>query len=102
MEFWVLGGKTVELVEETMADFGGDDLRALRSHLRGEEAYPDALDLGTGAPETEKFFHVTGTVRDLAGYGAVDGDAAVFDGVENALIGGGFAALVVLGLQAVD
>ena len=61
-----------------------------------------ALYLGTVAPEAEEFFEVSGAAGDLAGDRAVNGHETLADGVENAFVGGGFAALVMLRLQSVD
>ena len=79
---------------------GEISLRTLGTLLRGEKTDPDSLYLRTGAPEAEKLFHVSGAAGNLAGDRAVDGHEAVANGVENSLVGGRFAALIMLRLQA--
>ena len=102
LELGIKRKQTLQLVKHLSAHRGGENLRTLGSLLRGEQADPDSLYLRTGAPETEKLFEVSRTAGDLAGDGAVNGYEAVTDRFKNSLVGGRFAALVMLRLQPVD
>jgi hypothetical protein len=98
LELGIKRKKTLQLVQHLAAHGRSENLRTLGSLLWGEQAYPDALYLGTVAPEAEEFFEISRAAGDLASARAVYGHKTFADGVENAFVGGGFAALVMLRL----
>ena len=57
---------------------------------------------GLFAPEAQEFLKIAGTAGDLAGDGAVEGNAGIGDVFQDFLVGGRRATNVVLGLQTVD
>jgi hypothetical protein len=70
--------------------------------LGGEEAEPDLCYRGLTAPELEELIEVSGAVGDLRCDSAMDGDLGVLDVFEDALVSGGLATFIVLGLKAID
>ena len=90
---------------------GGDHSRSLRGSqylpvgcaaLGSEDTEPHLSYLRTVRPESEEFVEVSGALRDLRCDGAVNVDLRTLNVFEDAVVGGGFAALIVFGLQAVD
>src|SRR5437016_4372048 len=88
-----------------------DRLHALRwrknlggyfSALGSEHAHPDLSHLFSRGPKLKKVFQVIGTIHHLSRDGAVHGDPVSSDVLENAFVGGRFAASIVLRLQAVN
>src|SRR6201992_821757 len=102
LEFWIERIESLQLVQDFSPHGRRQDLRSFCPHLRRKQTYPNALDLRTVTPETEKFFEVSRTIRDLSGNRAVNGDKTFTDRFENALVGGRLATLVMLRLQSVD
>ena len=80
----------------------GEDLWISGTPLRSEQAEPDLRYGRLGAPELKELVEVSGAGGDLCGDGAVDGDSGVLDIFEDALVGGGLAALVVLRVKSID
>ena len=70
--------------------------------LRCVEAHPDFFDLRALRPEREKLVKVAGPRGQLARRRAMHGDCVALDVFENAIVGRGCAADVMLRLQAVD
>ena len=97
IEHRIEGLQAAEIGENGVALREGEDLGIGGSALGREETEPDLDDLGAAAPEAEKFFKVAGAGCDLRGDGAVDKDLRSGDALEDALIGRGLAAGVVLG-----
>jgi hypothetical protein len=102
VEDGVQGTKPQEVLHDEGSLLGREDLRAGGSALWGEEAEPDLVDLGPGAPEAEELFEVAWSVCGKACDGGVNGDLGRGNILEDALVGGGLAPLVVLRLQAID
>ncbi len=89
----------------------GDHTRSLRSSqyllvgcaaLRSEDTEPHLVHLRHVRPEAKEFVEVSGALRDLRRDGAVNGDSRTLNVLEDALIGSGFAAFVMFGLQAIN
>jgi hypothetical protein len=74
----------------------------LFAELRGVEAHPEAVNLWAVAPERHVFFEVAGARKHLARDGPVNVDLAAFDVFEDALVGGGLAANVVMFRETVN
>ena len=72
------------------------------AHLRGVQADPQLRDVRVRRPELHELFEVSVAAHLLPRHGAVDGDVVPLDVLQDAVVGGGLAALVVLGLQPVD
>jgi hypothetical protein len=102
VEDWIKRAKAEKFRDDSGTESRRKNLRSRGSYLWGEDAHPDLFGLRLCAPETEKVLEVTGPSGDLAGDGAVDGDADVCDVLEDAIVGGGSATDIVLGLEAVD
>src|SRR6478735_6256090 len=70
--------------------------------LRRVEADPDLADIGVVRPDADELFEVAVAADLLLGHRAVHRDAVALDVLDDAVVGSGLAALVVLGLEAVD
>jgi hypothetical protein len=70
--------------------------------LGSVEADPDAIDLGARVPEGDVFVQVAGAREHLARDGPVNIDLAAFNVRKDALVGGRFAANVVILWEAVN
>ena len=77
-------------------------LRALFSDLRCVDADPNAIHFGAGAPERDIFFEIAGAFEHRARNDPVNVDFAAFDIFQDAFVGSGLAADVVVFGKAVD
>src|SRR6185312_6978918 len=94
--------QTEELSDDLIAFPGGGNLGQLVAALGSEDAHPDLLDVGVDRPELQELLQVAGAADHGGGDGAVDDDLVAGDVLVDALVGGGSAAHIVFGLQAVN
>lgn len=101
-EFRELLVKHREFASEGFAVGGQKHFRALFADLGSVDADPDTVHFRARAPEGDIFFEVTGAFEHRACDDPVNVDFAAFDIFENAFVGGGLAADVVVLGEAVD
>ena len=77
-------------------------LRAFFSDLRRVNADPDAIHFGPGAPERDVLLEIAGAFEHRARDHPVNVDFAAFDIFQDAFVGGGLTADVVVFGKAVD
>lgn len=82
--------------------FRQEHFGALLANLRSVKADPDAVHLGGGIPKRDVFFQVAGAGEHLARNRPVDIDIAAGDVFQDAFVGGGLAADVVVFGQSVN
>jgi len=101
-DFWITPGQGGQFGSQKCAIIGEQQLGALFADLRSVAADPDAIGFRARVPERDVFFQVAGTGEHLVGDGPVDVDLAAGNVFENAFVGGGLTANVVVFGQAVD
>ena len=102
LEGWVFPSQLAEIGNQVLSLRGRQNFGIGGSALRCENAEPDFYHLRLCGPEAEEFIEVARAVCDLRRDGAVNGDAGVFDALEDALVGRGLAAYIMFRLQAID
>jgi len=100
--FRVTASQAAQLADHSLPVFRSENLVSGFSNLGSEEADPDALHLGTPAPEVHELRDITRPAGHLPGYCAMHHDPPALDMRQNSLVGCRFSANVVLGLETVD
>ncbi len=77
-------------------------LRALFSDLRGVDADPDTIHFGPGTPERDIFIEIAGAFEHWTRDDPVNVDFAAFDIFQDAFVGGGLTADVMVFGKAVN
>ncbi|HEU0123250.1 MAG TPA: hypothetical protein VFQ91_22160 [Bryobacteraceae bacterium] len=88
----------LEFANGPVALIGCQDLRHTVSHLRREQAEPYFSDLGPVRPKFEEFLKVSGTVHHLTGNRTVNGDVLTLYVLQDPVVGGGRAPLIMVWL----
>jgi hypothetical protein len=91
-----------EFASEDFAVFRQELLGALFSDLGRVDADPNAIHFGPGAPERDVLLEIAGAFEHRARYDPVNVDFAAFDIFQDAFVGGGLTADVVVFGQAVN
>ena len=91
-----------QFLHDVPAIVAGQDLLGHFAHLRGVETHPDLADVGVAGPLRDEFLQVALASHLLSRHGAVHGDLVALDVLHDAIVGGGRAPRVVLGLEPVD
>ena len=91
-----------QLAREDFAVLRQKLLRALFTDLRGVDADPNPIHFGTGAPERDIFFEIAGALEHRTSDHPVNIDFAAFDIFQDAFVGGGLTADVVVFGKAVN
>lgn len=101
-ELGIFPGQDEQLARDECAVFQGEHFPTLFADLRGVEAHPQSVNLWAAAPERHVFFEVARARKHLVRDGPVNVDLAAFDVFEDALVGGGLAANVVMLWETVN
>ena len=91
-----------QLAREDFAVFRQELLRALFTDLRGVNADPNAIHFGPSAPERDVLLEIAGAFEHRARDHPVHVDFAAFDIFQDAFVGSGLTADVVVFGKAVD
>jgi hypothetical protein len=84
--------------DDTLAVGGREAFDVGRAALGREGAHPDFFNGRIGGPEIDEVRDIAVALHHRAGDGAVDGDVLSLNVAQDALVGCGLAARVVLGL----
>ena len=101
-ELWVTLDELRQLASERDAVLGQEHFGALLFELGSVDADPDAIYFRARLPEGDVLFEIAGAFEHGARDDPVDIDLAAFDVFEDALVGGGLAADVVVGGKTVN
>jgi hypothetical protein len=101
VQLWILNAQLQHFGDGALALLGSEDFGHLIADLGSEEAEPDFFDLRAGGPKLQEFGEIAGALHHLAGDGAMNGDVLVGDIFQDAFVGGGRAADIVFGLEAI-
>src|SRR5580704_10212424 len=101
-EFWKLLVHDGQFAREDFAVLWQELLCAFFSDLRCVNADPNTIHLGPGAPERDVFFEIAGALEHRARDHPVNVDFAAFDIFQDAFVGGGLTADVVMFGQAIN
>lgn len=101
-KFWKLLVQDGQLACEDFAVFRQELFRALFTDLRRVNADPNAIHFGPGAPERHVLLEISRAFEHWTRDHPMNVDFAAFDIFQDAFVGGGLAADVVVLGQAVD
>jgi len=101
-EFWKLLVHDGQFARENFAVFRQELLRALFTDLRGVNADPDAIHFGPVTPERDVLLEIARAFEHRARDHPVNVDFAAFDIFQDAFVGGGLTADVVVFGQAIN
>ena len=102
VEFGLMLSKAKKRFDHTPALGGGEAFDIGGAALGCEGTHPDFFHGRVGRPEIDELGEVAATLHHRAGDSAMDRYMLPLNVAQNTLVGGGLAARVVFGLQAVD
>ena len=102
LDFRKINAQPRQFLERLSPVFRSQALLALLSFLRRIEAEPDGQDFPAPGPEIRKVPQIVVMLKELTGDGAMNVDSMAGNVLEDAVVSGGCAPPVVVGLQAVD